>query len=85
MAHCKSKRHVSLRAKLMWGVGGLADNFMFNTMTALGTMVYVNHFKLTPALAGYVHQRAHRQQGHAAAPGGPARAGDNPFRHNRCR
>jgi GPH family glycoside/pentoside/hexuronide:cation symporter len=25
---------------------------MFNTMTALGTMVYVNHFKLTPALAG---------------------------------
>jgi GPH family glycoside/pentoside/hexuronide:cation symporter len=52
MAHCKSKRHVSLRTKLMWGVGGLADNFMFNTMTALGTMVYVNHFKLTPALAG---------------------------------
>ena len=36
----------------MWGFGGLADNFMFNTMTALGTMVYVNHFKLTPALAG---------------------------------
>ena len=44
--------HVPLRTKVMWGFGGLADNFMFNTMTALGTMVYVNHFKLTPALAG---------------------------------
>jgi GPH family glycoside/pentoside/hexuronide:cation symporter len=44
--------HLPLRTKVMWGFGGLADNFMFNTMTALGTMVYVNHFKLTPALAG---------------------------------
>jgi GPH family glycoside/pentoside/hexuronide:cation symporter len=44
--------HVSLRTKVMWGFGGLADNFMFTTMTALGTMVYVNHFKLTPALVG---------------------------------
>jgi GPH family glycoside/pentoside/hexuronide:cation symporter len=43
---------VPLRTKVMWGFGGLADNFMFNTMTALGTLVYVNHFKLTPALAG---------------------------------
>jgi GPH family glycoside/pentoside/hexuronide:cation symporter len=43
---------VPLRTKVTWGFGGLADNFMFNTMTALGTMVYVNHFKLTPALAG---------------------------------
>lgn len=43
---------VALRTKVMWGFGGLADNFMFNTMTALGTLVYVNHFKLTPALAG---------------------------------
>ncbi|NDB95857.1 MAG: MFS transporter, partial [Verrucomicrobia bacterium] len=25
---------------------------MFNTITAMGTLVYVNHFKLTPALAG---------------------------------
>ena len=46
------RKHVPLRTKIMWGFGGLADNFMFNTMTALGTMVYVNHFKLTPALAG---------------------------------
>ena len=46
------QRHLPLRTKVMWGFGGLADNFMFNTMTALGTMVYVNHFKLTPALAG---------------------------------
>jgi GPH family glycoside/pentoside/hexuronide:cation symporter len=46
------KKHVPLPTKVMWGFGGLADNFMFNTMTALGTMVYVNHFKLSPALAG---------------------------------
>jgi GPH family glycoside/pentoside/hexuronide:cation symporter len=46
------KNHVPIRTKLMWGFGGLADNFMFNTMTALGTLVYVNHFKLAPALAG---------------------------------
>jgi GPH family glycoside/pentoside/hexuronide:cation symporter len=36
----------------MWGFGGLADNFMFTTLAALGTLVYVNHFQLTPALAG---------------------------------
>ena len=46
------ENRVPLRTKVMWGFGGLADNFMFNTMTALGTLVYVNHFKLTPALAG---------------------------------
>ena len=46
------ENRVPLRTKLMWGFGGLADNFMFNTMTALGTLVYVNHFKLAPALAG---------------------------------
>lgn len=43
---------VPLKTKILWGFGGLADNFMFNTLTALGTLVYVNHFKLSPALAG---------------------------------
>ncbi|MEP4079382.1 MFS transporter [Haloferula sp.] len=43
---------VPLSRKILWGFGGLADNFMFNTLTALGTLVYVNHFKLSPALAG---------------------------------
>jgi len=43
---------VPLRTKVTWGFGGLADNFMFNTLTALGTLVYVNHFGLSPALAG---------------------------------
>jgi GPH family glycoside/pentoside/hexuronide:cation symporter len=43
---------VPLRTKITWGFGGLADNFMFNTLAALGTLVYVNHFKLSPALAG---------------------------------
>lgn len=43
---------VALKTKITWGFGGLADNFMFNTLTALGTLVYVNHFGLSPALAG---------------------------------
>ncbi len=46
------KDRVPLRTKITWGFGGLADNFMFNTLTALGTLVYVNHFGLSPALAG---------------------------------
>lgn len=46
------EKKVPLRTKITWGFGGLADNFMFNTLTALGTLVYVNHFGLTPALAG---------------------------------
>lgn len=46
------QKKVPLRTKIQWGFGGLADNFMFNTLTALGTLVYVNHFGLTPAMAG---------------------------------
>lgn len=46
------QKKVPLRTKITWGFGGLADNFMFNTLTALGTLVYVNHFGLSPALAG---------------------------------
>lgn len=43
---------VPLRTKLAWGAGGLADNFMFNLLMALGMLIYVDHFKLAPALAG---------------------------------
>jgi GPH family glycoside/pentoside/hexuronide:cation symporter len=43
---------VPLKTRVLWGFGGLADNFMFNTMTALGTLIYVNHFKMSPLLAG---------------------------------
>ena len=46
------QKQLPLRTKVMWGFGGLADNFMFNTLAALGTLVYVNHFKLSPVLAG---------------------------------
>lgn len=54
-APCKSESPVTkvpLRTKITWGFGGLADNFMFNTLTALGTLVYVNHFGMSPSLAG---------------------------------
>ncbi len=50
--HIPGQKKVPLRTKITWGFGGLADNFMFNTLTALGTLVYVNHFGLSPALAG---------------------------------
>ncbi|MGC1479443.1 MAG: MFS transporter [Chthoniobacterales bacterium] len=50
--HIPGRRRVPLKTKVIWGFGGMADNFMFNTLTALGTLVYVNHFGLTPALAG---------------------------------
>lgn len=43
---------VPMFTRIGWGFGGLADNFMFNTFVALGTLVYVNHFKLSPGLAG---------------------------------
>ncbi len=43
---------VPLKTRITWGFGGVADNFMFNTLTALGTLIYVNHFKMTPLLAG---------------------------------
>ncbi len=52
LPHVPGRRRVPLRTKVIWGFGGMADNFMFNTLTALGTLVYVNHFGLTPALAG---------------------------------
>jgi GPH family glycoside/pentoside/hexuronide:cation symporter len=50
--HIPGQRNVPLRTKVTWGFGGLADNFMFNTLTALGTLVYVQHFKFSPELAG---------------------------------
>lgn len=50
--HIPGQRNVPLRTKVTWGFGGLADNFMFNTLTALGTLVYVQHFKFTPEMAG---------------------------------
>lgn len=48
----RGDERVKLSTKITWGFGGLADNFMFNTLTALGTLVYVQHFGLSPALAG---------------------------------
>ncbi|HAV13865.1 MAG TPA: hypothetical protein DCX06_10310 [Opitutae bacterium] len=50
--HIPGQKKVPLLTKIKWGFGGLADNFMFNTLTALGTLVYVEHFKFTPELAG---------------------------------
>jgi glycoside/pentoside/hexuronide:cation symporter, GPH family len=43
---------VPLRTRIFWGFGGLADNFMFNTLVALGMIIYVDYFGLSPVLAG---------------------------------
>ena len=50
--HVPGQKKVPLRTKVTWGFGGLADNFMFNTLTALGTLVYVTHFNFSAELAG---------------------------------
>ncbi|MFK7910920.1 MAG: MFS transporter [Akkermansiaceae bacterium] len=44
---------VPLRTKAAWGCGGLADNFMFNILMMLGMLIYVDHFRLSPTLAGF--------------------------------
>ena len=41
-----------LGTKIAWGCGGLADNFMFNTLITLGVLIYVDHFRMDPILAG---------------------------------
>ncbi|MBD5781632.1 MFS transporter [Pelagicoccus sp. NFK12] len=43
---------VSLGTKIFWGFGGLADNFMFNTLNALGLLIYVKFFEMPNLLAG---------------------------------
>ena len=43
---------VPLRTRVLWGFGGLADNFMFNTLVALGLIIYVDYFRMPPLLAG---------------------------------
>jgi GPH family glycoside/pentoside/hexuronide:cation symporter len=50
--HIPGQKKVPLRTQITWGFGGLADNFMFNTLIALGTLVYVTHFNFSAELAG---------------------------------
>ncbi len=51
-SHIPPDERVPLRTKILWGAGGLADNFMFNVLMALGMLIYVDHFRLSPVLAG---------------------------------
>lgn len=44
--------HVSLKTKVLWGAGGLADNFMFNTLVTLGLLIYVDFYRMSALLAG---------------------------------
>ncbi len=45
-------RKVPMKTRIMWGCGGAADNFMFNVFNYLYLWVYVDYFKMNPALAG---------------------------------
>jgi len=45
-------RGVPMKTRIMWGCGGAADNFMFNVFNYLYLWVYVDYFKMNPALAG---------------------------------
>ena len=50
--HLPAQKQVSLPQKILWGAGGLADNFMFNVLITLGMLIYVDFFRMSPALAG---------------------------------
>ena len=43
---------VPLKTKVLWGAGGLADNFMFNTLVTLGLLIYVDYYRMSAVLAG---------------------------------
>jgi GPH family glycoside/pentoside/hexuronide:cation symporter len=43
---------VPLKIRIAWGFGGLADNYIMNTLNALGLLLYVDFFKVSPVLAG---------------------------------
>ena len=48
----KKTDHVSLKTRIGWGAGGIADNFIMNALNILGLLLYVDYFKLSPILAG---------------------------------
>ena len=44
--------HVSFGTRIGWGFGGVADNYIMNAFSLLGLLLYVDFFKMHPALAG---------------------------------
>lgn len=44
--------HLPLYVRIGWGMGGIADNFMANTLFVLGMVIYVTAFKMPAGLAG---------------------------------
>lgn len=45
-------RHLPLHSRIGWGLGGIADNFMANTLFVLGMIIYVTAFNMPAGLAG---------------------------------
>ncbi|MEM6855230.1 MAG: MFS transporter [Planctomycetota bacterium] len=45
-------RHLPLHTRIGWGLGGIADNFMANTLFVLGMVIYVTAFNMPAGLAG---------------------------------
>ncbi|QHI69147.1 MFS transporter [Tichowtungia aerotolerans] len=43
---------VSLKTRIGWGFGGLADNYIMNVLNAVFLVLYVQYFKMPPMLAG---------------------------------
>ncbi len=43
--------HVSMKTRVGWGFGGLADNYMMNVLNIMFFLVYVNYFKMPVGLA----------------------------------
>ncbi|MEM1155784.1 MAG: MFS transporter, partial [Pseudomonadota bacterium] len=44
--------HVPLSRRIGWGFGGIADNFMANTLFALGMIIYTTAFYIPAGIAG---------------------------------
>ncbi|MFA5688629.1 MAG: MFS transporter [Kiritimatiellales bacterium] len=44
--------HVPFKIRIGWGFGGVADNYIINSLNSLGLLLYVDFFKMNPVLAG---------------------------------
>jgi GPH family glycoside/pentoside/hexuronide:cation symporter len=48
-----AKASVPLSARIGWGFGGLADNYIMNVLSVMFLFIYTDHFKMPAILAGW--------------------------------
>lgn len=52
MESLRQENRITWKEKLGWGCGGWADNYTFNIVGLLYMYIYVDYFKMDPAMAG---------------------------------